>query len=264
MIQRMITGIVLIGVGLFIIWEGGLYLQVWMGLVGLVIAYECIKMGKSRNLSAFPWLIYPLVILSIASVTCSYFDLLWNSVYWQIFTLIILASFLFELLSPRLFWVSSPLSYSARIILLICFTLPYVSLLRNTENGLLYTSICFLVIWSTDIMALFGGKKFGKHALSKLSPQKTIEGTLIGIGSSVAVICLWASQSDRPVLNWAVLALAISAVAQLGDLHESRVKRFFKIKDSGQLLPGHGGFYDRADSTLFVFPIFYIFTKVLL
>ena len=122
-----------------------------------------------------------------------------------------------------------------------------------------------LVLWGSDIFALFGGRVFGKTPLTSLSPKKTWEGTLIGYGA-----CLLMTQgyvwfvngyynADLNGVTYLVFAAILGVASQLGDLHESLIKRHFKVKDSSQLLPGHGGFYDRADSALFVMPLAFFF-----
>ena len=264
MIKRIITGICLLGVGALVITKGSYYLLAWLLLVGLVLAYECIQMGMKQDVRSYPLLIYPVVALGISSTMIENTSSLWSSPMIQILSILMIIFFMFELNAKALFNIESAWSYSIRISALILCSLPYIYLLRHSENGLLYTALCFLVIWCTDIMALFGGRAFGKRPLSKLSPKKTIEGTLIGITSSMILIIILATYWNLPVIEWAFLSIIISIIAQIGDLHESRVKRFFKIKDSSQLLPGHGGFYDRADSTLFVFPLFYIISQIIL
>ena len=130
------------------------------------------------------------------------------------------------------------------------------------NDGLVYISLLFLSIWSTDVFAYYGGRAFGKTKLSELSPKKTVEGTIIGVlsaGFFVGIGCYFFNLS----YFFLIAALLIGLLAQMGDLYESLIKRTYNVKDSSNILPGHGGILDRADSTLFVAPIFYLFMLLL-
>lgn len=121
-----------------------------------------------------------------------------------------------------------------------------------------------LIIWSADIGSYFAGKHFGKHLLApKISPKKTIEGVLGGmLGSMVltAILSAWVYQQVE--LKHLLLSALIALVSVVGDLYESLFKRAANVKDSGSILPGHGGILDRIDSLLpviVVFPLLLIF-----
>lgn len=129
------------------------------------------------------------------------------------------------------------------------------------EDGLVWSLFTFGCIWLTDTGAYFSGMLFGKHLLaSKISPKKTIEGAIGGM----LVAILFAGAFTFVVPGWldwqkaVVLGLAISIVGQLGDLIQSAYKRMQGVKDSGTLLPGHGGVLDRVDSWLIVFPFIHL------
>jgi phosphatidate cytidylyltransferase len=123
------------------------------------------------------------------------------------------------------------------------------------------------VVWSSDTGAYFAGRAFGKHKLYEaVSPNKTVEGAIGGVIASIGVafLCNYLFAFDaawEPMDAWQVLALAVPAniLAQLGDLAESLVKRAHEVKDSGTIIPGHGGMLDRIDGLIFASPWFYIF-----
>ncbi|MFZ9718163.1 MAG: phosphatidate cytidylyltransferase [Chitinophagaceae bacterium] len=119
-------------------------------------------------------------------------------------------------------------------------------------------------IWINDTMAYLVGSWIGKHPLSKISPKKTWEGTLGGIILSVAILTLigYAIHSYA-VSVFALLALITSVAGTLGDLLESKLKRMAGVKDSGRIMPGHGGFLDRFDSLLVAIPFAWLFLKLL-
>jgi len=115
------------------------------------------------------------------------------------------------------------------------------------------------VVWGGDTAAYFAGRSLGKHKLHpKVSPKKTIEGAVGGLVGSVGAGFLMVGLLDLPLPAWktALFAVAGGALAQLGDLSESLVKRACGVKDSGTILPGHGGMLDRTDGVIFAFPFF--------
>lgn len=125
----------------------------------------------------------------------------------------------------------------------------------------------FLLIWVNDTFAYIIGKNFGKTPLMKtISPNKTIEGFLGGVFFCVLTALVFFTQTTTifPLWSFVVSALLISSLATLGDLVQSRFKRLAKVKDSGTLMPGHGGFFDRLDSIIFTAPFIYLFILILI
>jgi phosphatidate cytidylyltransferase len=125
----------------------------------------------------------------------------------------------------------------------------------NEENYQLSTTIPLLVIfsiWINDTMAYIVGSFIGKNPLSPISPKKTWEGTIGGIILTIIIITLLAFYTGRLGLADAAIMSALAAIAgTYGDLFESKLKRMAGVKDSGSIMPGHGGFLDRFDSLLF-------------
>ncbi|MDH6364954.1 phosphatidate cytidylyltransferase [Enterococcus sp. PF1-24] len=126
--------------------------------------------------------------------------------------------------------------------------------------------LALFIVWATDIGAYMVGRKFGKHKLlPSVSPNKTIEGSLGGILSAVVValifILIYPSKEyfGYSTIVMLLFTVVFSIVGQFGDLVESSIKRHYEVKDSGNILPGHGGILDRFDSLLFVFPIMHLF-----
>lgn len=132
-------------------------------------------------------------------------------------------------------------------------------LIRSGANGLLWMMVLTWIIWSTDTMALVGGRLFGRRKLApRISPSKTVEGALtglvfgIGMGTSILIL------AGQPIVVGVSLSMAASAMAIVGDLFESLLKRVFDVKDSSHLLPGHGGMMDRLDGFFGAVPVFYL------
>jgi len=143
--------------------------------------------------------------------------------------------------------------------------------LRNQENGAYLYLLPFIGALSSDTFAYFFGCAFGKHKLiPEISPKKTIEGSISGIFFGALSFVLygwilktWFLPSSTP--NYLVLALSgiiVSAISQCGDLIASAVKRYYGVKDFGNLFPGHGGVLDRFDSVLATAPVLYIITSL--
>lgn len=130
--------------------------------------------------------------------------------------------------------------------------------LREMDPHLLFYAV--VLNWVGDSAAYYGGRTFGKHRLAPvLSPKKTWEGTLCSVAASGIFGLLYLGRFVPEIPVWQVIALSVLAnvSGQIGDLAESSVKRGAGVKDSGSLLPGHGGWLDRLDSTLFSLPVVY-------
>jgi len=130
---------------------------------------------------------------------------------------------------------------------------------NDQDFSSLFLVSLFGIIWINDTFAYLAGKFFGRHPLFyRISPKKTLEGFLGGLLFSV--LAAWGISMLTSLLNlntWLLIGLISSLTGSLGDLTESAFKRNVNIKDSGNLLPGHGGFLDRFDAALFVFPSVY-------
>lgn len=136
----------------------------------------------------------------------------------------------------------------------------YMDLLRSLPHGVHLAIYVILVVWGTDAGAYFAGKAWGRHRLlPRVSPGKTWEGAIGGLLAGLvagALLWLWLGPGHN-LASGAVIGLTLSVAGQIGDLMESNLKRYVGAKDSGALLPGHGGVMDRFDSALFAMPVAY-------
>lgn len=125
--------------------------------------------------------------------------------------------------------------------------------------------ILLVTVWTFDTAAYGVGHRFGqRHFIPHISPGKTVEGTIGGLIGSVVVCALLVAAVGRPPVAGLVLGLVIALAAQVGDLAESMLKRAAGAKESGRLIPGHGGLLDRIDSFLFAAPVAYLFVVAVL
>ena len=123
-----------------------------------------------------------------------------------------------------------------------------------------------MLIWTNDTFAYLVGKNFGKHKLfPSVSPKKTIEGFIGGLLFSVICGILLGKYfiGVKHIYFWVVIAIIVSIFSTLGDLIESKLKRIAGVKDSGTIMPGHGGILDRLDSIIFVIPFINLFYLIL-
>ncbi len=148
--------------------------------------------------------------------------------------------------------------------LYIPFLLSFMVLVRELEYGKWWLFFLFAVIWGNDTFAYYIGGWFGKHKLSPIiSPKKTVEGALGGLvgGGGVALLFHYLVFDGASVLGLVIFAIFLSVIGQIGDLFESLLKRSVGAKDSGFIIPGHGGILDRIDSIIFSLPLLYYYLR---
>ena len=214
---------------------------------------------RTRTLTA---IVFAIVMLA---------GLLWNK--WSFIVLFTLIHFgcWYEFIG--LIKKIDPVNYKLRSLLgLFYITLPIVLMIlmrvndfNDLSDNYLKVIPCGIVfsIWINDTMAYIVGSLIGKTPLSSISPKKTREGTFGGIILCVIVITLIGYLSGiYSVADWIVISLFCAVFGTLGDLLESKLKRLASVKDSGSLMPGHGGFLDRFDSMLVAIPFVFVYYSI--
>tara|TARA_B100000524_G_C23641831_1_gene366956 strand:- start:10 stop:825 length:816 start_codon:yes stop_codon:yes gene_type:complete len=187
-------------------------------------------------------------------------------------TLLILSIFVSVFLVRDLFSTKNLPRFLAKkyinLIFYISSSFVFIFLIANVNGEFEPQTLlgCFILIWVNDSFAYIVGKNFGKQKLfQRVSPHKTIEGFLGGL----FFCCISASLVSKYIndnletSNWLIIAIIISIFGTLGDLIESKFKRESKVKDSGKIIPGHGGMLDRLDSIIFASPYIYLFLKLI-
>ncbi|AYG01214.1 phosphatidate cytidylyltransferase [Lactococcus allomyrinae] len=263
MTQRIITGVVAGGIFLALLVLGGVYFQILVGLLVIIAMHELFKMYKLQLLS-FEGILATLASLSLALPIGQHFLGLNVDGGMMLFTL-----FLFAMLTGMVF---SNGKYSFEDVAFPFLSAFYVgigfqNLLTARQSSIYIVFLALFIVWATDIGAYAIGRtlktRFPQKLLPSVSPNKTVVGSLGGIVSAVvvALIMFFLYSKELPQIGFIKLILftvIFSIVGQIGDLVESSIKRHFGVKDSGKLLPGHGGILDRFDNLIFVFPIMHL------
>ena len=167
-------------------------------------------------------------------------------------------------------------SFSKYIYLIGYILLPFIFITKisfgiNDYNPKIIIGL-FILIWTNDTFAYLVGKSIGKNKLfERISPKKTIEGFIGGVvfaifaGFLISKLYIQPNPnfSQKSILIWTSIALLVGIIGTTGDLIESKFKRLAGVKDSGKIMPGHGGILDRLDSVIFVAPLIYLFYQIL-
>lgn len=251
MIVRMITALIGIPIILAVLYYGKLPLLVFVLLVVFLGMHEYNSILIKMNTKSWSPISYLLVAIFPLSVYLN-FNLEISLI------LIFLSLLIISLLIFRQSIRDCALQYFG--IIYLGGMLSYILKLRALPFGFRYLLFVFLCIWMTDTAAYFVGKHFGKHKLApNISPNKTIEGSLGGVFFTGLLALFLANVWNINIIEIVSISVIVSVFAQAGDLVESALKRQANVKDSGNLLPGHGGVLDRFDSTIFAIPVAYQF-----
>ena len=158
----------------------------------------------------------------------------------------------------------SPLGFGLFGMVWIIWSLAHMTLIKELPGGTALLFYLLFVISFSDIFAYFGGKRFGKSMLAPtISPKKTWEGSFFGVvGGGIVGAVFGEITMSMFWLYGMLLAMVLAVVGQFGDLIESKIKRLCNVKDSGKILPGHGGILDRIDGHMLAAPVFYYLLKL--
>ncbi len=259
--NRIITAVALALFFVFIFYlQNTIYFQLTLLAISLLAGYEWAKLSKfNKHYQYISFAILLLLSISIslyaAFISTLYvFDIITVSLIFWLFNLVFILAY------PKLlpFWYGTWWLKSINGILFIVPMLLFIIVIHNSPFKDLLM-LFFIIIWSADIGGYFVGKYFGKHKLMpKVSPNKTIEGLLGGLFLALLAVFIWTLANSSINFNISYLFFTITLVlfSVIGDLYESLFKRASNVKDSGSILPGHGGILDRIDSIASSIPIF--------
>jgi phosphatidate cytidylyltransferase len=287
MTKRIATAVVLIPLVLFLVLKAPLYvLALVAGAVALLAVAEFLKLATHYGMQpilqptyAFVALFFVFVIVASTNRTPLVTA---TAIIYGVALAAGLAPFLFLSLAMRRADLSSGYPAAAASVFAFAYIAIPMALLvevRQQAAGAIWVIYTLLAVWAGDIFAYFVGKAVGRHPMSpKVSPKKTWEGAIASILASVLVGTLWFQHApeissallrvgmigrrdgvfglEQPQL-WPIILLSavVNLAAQLGDLVESLIKRGAGVKDSGSILPGHGGMLDRIDAMLLAVPV---------
>ncbi len=227
----------------------------------LVGTSEFLRFEGNKKIVVLPVIIAGILFLFFHFIFIGYLPFQW-SVLAFLTPLLILASGLFQK-DGKVFK-----SLTFKLLPLVYVVVPlvladYINVISTAKYSKLLFAV-FILVWANDSFAYLTGMSIGKHKLfERITPKKTWEGFIGGIiGTMLAAWFLKDYVGVNSIVFWELTALSIAIVSVIGDFIESLFKRNAGVKDSGKIMPGHGGILDRIDSLLFVFPIVYIYFQL--
>ncbi len=256
--KRVLTSLILIPITIYAVYKGEFIFTIYLLAIVSLGYWEYQRILKIKS----------LYCAIISYITVILFPLL---AYYNIDFFLYLSSFIFLVWFVRILYdkVEIEIFWSSYlfVILYIGFGISFSILIRNIDNGMFLLGSVLIVSAFNDISAYLVGKFFGvRKAFPNVSPNKTFEGSFAGIIFSIILTALLFKYFGFAIsiIQSMFVGLIISFLGIIGDLFESYIKRKSKIKDTGKLLPGHGGILDRIDSLIFILPFFYLISKYLI
>lgn len=250
--KRLLSALFGVPVIIFAVWYGGFLLLILTGLLYFLGLIELLKMFSPREPILGP------VPAFIGGGIFLYSTYVHSTIYSSASLTIVLMIFLLSILvaGARESLASISITFLSTVYMAL---INYIYLLRDLPGGLTWIIFLLTCIWINDTAAYFGGKKFGRSPLAReISPGKTREGAIFGVLGSLLIAYVFTFfVPSIPVVFLLVLGFSVAIAGQVGDLVESAIKREVGVKDSGNLIPGHGGVLDRFDSMLLGAPLVY-------
>ena len=284
MIKRVVTGVILVALGLVVTFvQGWAFLLAFLALM-LLSTHEMFSAFRNKGMKPVQWPAYVFCLLSFLAVVWGENAMRGGAgaeceLYALIFCMF--AAMIAVILRGRVDFEAM----TASVLPMLYPGLLYACILKLTElDGRMFSTLAiamtFFIPSMNDTFALFTGMLLGKHKLSpEISPKKTIEGAIGGLAASLAfgLLLPWAAemivtyvpfaqpyaQKLPPLWIFGVLGLVMGALSQFGDLTASLVKRHCGVKDFGKIFPGHGGVMDRMDGIIFGGAACYIFLRLM-
>lgn len=258
-----IGGLIILTVIIFI---GGWIFNITVLLLALMALFEMYSAFQKKGFKPIIWLGFLITIIIFIMMLFEHEGFGWISIL-----LLILLGLSIPVVVPKVRLVDSLLTIFGSVYPGLALLTMIPLLVNTTPYNQHLLTVTFFASWSTDAFAYVVGTLIGKTKLSpKISPQKTIEGSVGGVigsifvGVLVALVLNHTNSASLDMHHIVIISLICGIVSQIGDLVASSFKRFCKIKDFGNILPGHGGILDRFDSVLFTVPMVYAYYLVFL
>ena len=257
LIVRGISGLLYISIIIFAMFASREWFIALFFILGLITINEFQKLVHLK--SYISYLIFAILLFFLSYKV---FDL--NAIYLYVILGVFVNLFLLkDLLNTGKIVMFANKKYIALIFYIISGFV-FLTLIPARNDGDTIVIGLFVLVWANDSCAYLIGKNFGKRKLlERVSPKKTITGFIGGLaGSIIAGFIIFMYTQTLSVILWLVLAILVAVLGTFGDLIESKFKRQAGVKDSGALMPGHGGIYDRLDSIIYVSPFVYAFLEL--
>jgi len=253
-LTRILVAVVAIPLVLLLTYFDGYPFLVFVLILQIFCMFELFLMFKNLDIISSDYL--AVIISSLIFLNFIFFkQYLWIS-----------AILIFGFLTYE-FFIAKRNSFKSTYLLVfgvVYITLPF-ALLYNLDKNYLYVFLLMILIWAGDSFAYFGGRLFGKHKFSKISPNKTIEGLIIGFIFTIIVSFIFhlIVPNDITLIDSIISGTIVGILGPIGDLFESFLKRYTGVKDSSNIIPGHGGVLDRFDSLIFTVPFLYLYLVII-
>lgn len=249
---RVLSGLIGIVLLLFIVYKGGILLNLSIYIVSIIGIRELYKAFEKIDINP----VYPIGYIGSTMMLLAF-------IYKPELINLVLALSIIISMSLIVFTKDrniKDIGVTLLGIFYIPFLLFHIIYLGNTK----YIWLIFIISFGTDTFAYITGNLIGKRKLSpNVSPNKTIEGSIGGIIGAIVLSLIYANLKDiSSPIHIILISLIGSVVSQIGDLTASKVKRYAGIKDYGFIMPGHGGILDRFDSIIFATPVVYYYIKI--
>ena len=263
-LKRWITGLSALPFLIFLVYKGEIFFTILVAAASLVAMWEYYRLvapGKARSSSGLIlWWGYGVCCAIVWAAYAVGSDLILILLALNLVTVAVISMFQFKADRTVLDIIVRQLQGIIYIPLPLCFLI----LIRESQSGAIWIFLLLAIIFAGDTSAFYVGSYLGRRKLSPaISPGKTIEGAIGGLAANL-VVGLVGKALFLPELPWSLCILFLIAVGisgQTGDLFESEMKRSSNIKDSSNILPGHGGILDRIDALLFASPVAYVFIE---
>lgn len=268
-VKRLISGIVCLALVVAFGIIGGAPMTAFYALIALIGQMELYRAFGINRKGIGVLGIIGAGVFYLSMISNMYLEVKINLMGVTAFTILVLLS-AFVMRYPR--YKISEIAEAIFGYIYVPVFLSYICTTRNMNGGLYLVWLIFLSSWGTDTCAYCIGKLFGKHKMTpELSPNKSVEGAVGGVvGAALLTFIIYGLIfRERMGFDWVTVLIIVVAVAlgsyisMIGDLCASAIKREYKIKDFGSLIPGHGGVLDRMDSVVFTAPIVYFVLQAL-
>lgn len=273
MLQRAFSGIIFIAILVGATLYSSLTFHLLFYIFCLLAVYEFQKMAKINSpllyVLASVYFLFSEGSLCLVKGKSDFLEFYLEKYQHSTQYFILFSFFLISLFSKD---IKKPFKYLGKIFITYIYTIlpftiitaiPYINADKHYDGQIVLG--CLILIWSTDTFAYLTGRAFGTHKLFKrISPKKTIEGSVGGVLITLIIAYILSIFfTQHSTWGWIGLSLVVSIMGSIGDLVESMFKRSVKIKDTGNIIPGHGGILDRFDSLIFASPFIYYYLHLM-